>query len=86
MGQRKKRFVALVCAVSVIALSGCGDDLTQQVCIPGVKNWRNRSAVTIPDRRTISPGIISGRSFCQVGRTVTILHCRNRDSSGILIL
>ena len=35
MGQRKKRFVALVCAVSVIALSGCGDDLTQQVCIPG---------------------------------------------------
>ena len=37
MGQRKKRFVALVCAVSVIALSGCGDDLTQQVCIPGVE-------------------------------------------------
>lgn len=35
MGQRKKRFVALACAVSVIALSGCGDDLTQQVCIPG---------------------------------------------------
>ena len=35
MGQRKKRFVALVCAVSAIALSGCGDDLTQQVCIPG---------------------------------------------------
>ena len=37
MGQRKKRFVALVCAVSVIAFSGCGDDLTQQVCIPGVE-------------------------------------------------
>ena len=35
MGQRKKRFVALACAVIVIALSGCGDDLTQQVCIPG---------------------------------------------------
>ena len=37
MGQRKKRFVALVCAVSVIVLSSCGDDLTQQVCIPGVE-------------------------------------------------
>ena len=37
MGQRKKQFVALVCAVSVIAFSGCGDDLTQQVCIPGVE-------------------------------------------------
>lgn len=86
MGQRKKRFVALVCAVSVIALSGCGDDLTQQVCIPGWKNWRSRSAVTIPDRRTISPGIISGRSFCQVGRTVTILHCRNQDSPEFRIL
>lgn len=86
MGQRKKRFVALVCAVSVIAFSGCGDDLTQQVCIPGWKNWRSRSAVTIPDRRTISPGIISGRSFCQVGRAVTILHCRNRDSPELRIL
>ena len=40
MGQRKKRFVALVCAVSVIALSGCGDDLTQQVCIPGIKYYK----------------------------------------------
>ena len=77
MGQRKKRFVALVCAVSVIVLSSCGDDLTQQVCIPGVEE---------PDRRTISPGIISGRSFCQVGRTVTILHCRNRDSPELRIL
>ena len=86
MGQRKKRFVALVCAVSVIALSGCGDDLTQQVCIPGVEELAQPIAVTIPDRRTISPGIISGRSFCQVGRTVTILHCRNQDSPELRIL
>lgn len=35
MGHRKKRFVALVCAACAIALSSCGDDLTQQVYIPG---------------------------------------------------
>ena len=85
MGQRKKRFVALVCAVSVIALSGCGDDLTQQVCIPGVEELAQPIGGyhTGP---TISPGIISGRSFCQVGRAVTILHCRNRDSPELRIL
>ena len=37
MGQRKKRLAALFCAVAVIVLGGCGDDLTQQVYVPGVE-------------------------------------------------
>ena len=35
MGYRKQRFAALFCAAAVIMLGGCGDDLTQQVYIPG---------------------------------------------------
>ena len=35
MGYRKQRFAALFCAAAVIILGGCGDDLTQQVYIPG---------------------------------------------------
>lgn len=35
MGQRKKRLAALLCVAVVIMLGGCGDDLTQQVYIPG---------------------------------------------------
>ena len=35
MGQRKKKLAALFCAAAVIMLGGCGDDLTQQVYIPG---------------------------------------------------
>ena len=86
MGQRKKRFVALVCAVSVIALSGCGDDLTQQVCIPGVEELAQPIGGYHTGLQDNQPGIISGRSFSQVGRTVTILHCRNRDSPELRIL
>ncbi len=35
MGYRKQRFAALFCAAAVIMLGGCGDDLTQQIYIPG---------------------------------------------------
>ena len=35
MGYRKQRFAALFCAAAVIILGGCGDDLTQQIYIPG---------------------------------------------------
>ena len=35
MGYRKQRFAALFCAAAVIMVGGCGDDLTQQVYIPG---------------------------------------------------
>ena len=35
MGYRKQRLTALFCAAVVIMLGGCGDDLTQQVYIPG---------------------------------------------------
>lgn len=38
MGQRKKRLAAFVCAVAVIVLGGCGDDLTQQVYVPGLED------------------------------------------------
>ena len=35
MGQQKKKLAALFCAAAVIILGGCGDDLTQQVYVPG---------------------------------------------------
>lgn len=35
MGYRKQRLAALFCAAAIIMLGGCGDDLTQQVYIPG---------------------------------------------------
>ncbi len=38
MGQKRKRFVAVLCTAVVMALSGCGDDLTQQVYIPGIED------------------------------------------------
>lgn len=38
MGQRKKRLVALFCMTAVMMLGGCGDDLTQQVYVPGLED------------------------------------------------
>lgn len=35
MEQRKKRLAAVFCAAALIMLGGCGDDLTQQVYVPG---------------------------------------------------
>lgn len=86
MGQRKKRFVALVCAVSVIALSGCGDDLTQQVCIPGVEELAQPIGGYHTGPQDNQPGDNIGEIVLQVGRTVTILHCRNQDSPELRIL
>lgn len=86
MGQRKKRFVALVCAVSVIAFSGCGDDLTQQVCIPGVEELAQPIGGYHTGPQDDQPGDNIGEIVLQVGRAVTILHCRNRDSPELRIL
>lgn len=38
MGRRKQALAILFCAVTVAALSGCGDDLTQQVYVPGIED------------------------------------------------
>ena len=38
MGRRKQALAILFCAVLVAALSGCGDDLTQQVYVPGIED------------------------------------------------
>ncbi len=51
MGYRKQRFAALFCAAAVIMLGGCGDDLTQQVYIPGREDLAQLSAVTMQLRR-----------------------------------
>ena len=88
MGQRKKRFVALVCAVSVIALSGCGDDLTQQVCIPGVEELAQPIGGYHTGPQDDQPGDNIGEIVLPGGTVPipAILHCRNRDSPGLRIL
>ena len=38
MRQRKKRLAALFCVAAAMMLGGCGDDLTQQVYVPGLED------------------------------------------------
>lgn len=51
MGYRKQRFAALFCAAAVIMLGGCGDDLTQQVYIPGREDLAQPIGGTMQLRR-----------------------------------
>ena len=72
MGYRKQRFAALFCAAAVIILGGCGDDLTQQVYIPG----REDLAQPI--------GGADGRRFCYGGTDRDGFRWRERNNIGIL--
>ena len=71
MGHRKKRFAALICAAAVIMLGGCGDDLTQQIYIPGREELAQPiggyHAGAQEDRTSETSGVAAGEESASPG-------------------